>query len=46
MTETQKSKPQFVICINTDDPDMLTPRMINEHRILMICISPNPINGE
>ena len=30
MTETQKSKSQFVICINTDDPDMLTPRMIYE----------------
>ena len=30
MTEIQKSKPQFAICINTDDPDMLTPRMIYE----------------
>ena len=26
----QKSKPQFAICINTDDPDLLTPRMIYE----------------
>jgi hypothetical protein len=26
----QKAKPHFVICINTDDPDMLTPRMIYE----------------
>ena len=30
MTEIQKSKPHFVICINTDDPDLLTPRMIYE----------------
>jgi hypothetical protein len=30
MTEIQKSKPQFAICINTEDPDMLTPRMIYE----------------
>jgi hypothetical protein len=30
MTDIQKSKPQFVICINTDDPDLLTPRMIYE----------------
>ena len=30
MTENQKSKPQFAICINTDDPDLLTPRMIYE----------------
>jgi hypothetical protein len=30
MTEIQKTKPQFAICINTDDPDMLTPRMIYE----------------
>ena len=22
--------PQFAICINTDDPDLLTPRMIYE----------------
>ena len=26
----QKSKPHFAICINTDDPDLLTPRMIYE----------------
>jgi len=30
MTNSQKSKPQFVICINTDDPDLLTPRTIYE----------------
>jgi hypothetical protein len=24
------SKPQFAICISTDDPDLLTPRMIYE----------------
>ena len=30
MTVNQKSKPQFAICINTDDPDLLTPRMIYE----------------
>ena len=30
MTANQKSKPQFAICINTDDPDLLTPRMIYE----------------
>ena len=30
MTNNQKSKPQFAICINTDDPDLLTPRMIYE----------------
>ena len=30
MTDIQKPKPQFVICINTDDPDLLTPRMIYE----------------
>jgi len=30
MKANQKSKPQFAICINTDDPDILTPRMIYE----------------
>jgi hypothetical protein len=30
MTEIQKSKPQFAICINSDHPDLLTPRMIYE----------------
>jgi hypothetical protein len=30
MTENQKSKPQFAICINSDNPDLLTPRMIYE----------------
>ena len=26
----QKLKPHFAICINTDDPDLLTPRTIYE----------------
>lgn len=30
MTKHQKSGPRFAICINTDDPDLLTPRMIYE----------------
>ena len=30
MTENQKSNPKFAICIHTDDPDLLTPRMIYE----------------
>ena len=30
MTEEKKLNPQFAICINTDDPDLLTPRMIYE----------------
>ena len=30
MTNHQKPNPQFAICINTDDPDLLTPRMIYE----------------
>lgn len=30
MAERQKPVPQFAICINTDDPDLLTPRMIYE----------------
>ncbi|MBU1487650.1 hypothetical protein KKH56_06355 [bacterium] len=25
---TKHQNPQFVICVDTDDPDMLTPRMI------------------
>ena len=28
MTEQKNSAQQFAICINTDDPDLLTPRMI------------------
>ncbi len=28
MTKHRKPMPQFAICINTDDPDLLTPRMI------------------
>lgn len=27
---TAKSTPKFVICIQSDDPDMLTPRMVYE----------------
>ena len=30
MIKNQESKPQFAICINTDDPELLTPRMIYE----------------
>lgn len=30
MAERQKTVPQFAVCINTDDPDLLTPRMIYE----------------
>lgn len=28
MAKHQKRAPQFAICIKTDDPDLLTPRMI------------------
>jgi len=28
MTKRQKNIPQFAICIQSDDPDLLTPRMI------------------
>ena len=28
MTKHQNQRPQFAICINTDDPDLLTPRMV------------------
>ncbi|MDH7486352.1 MAG: hypothetical protein QHJ81_08760 [Anaerolineae bacterium] len=28
MTEHQNRRGQFAICINTDDPDVLTPRMV------------------
>jgi hypothetical protein len=28
MTKRKNSTPQFAICINSDDPDLLTPRMI------------------
>lgn len=28
MTKRQSSTPRFAICIRTDDPDLLTPRMI------------------
>ena len=27
---TPKLTPLFAICINTDDPDLLTPRMVYE----------------
>jgi hypothetical protein len=30
MTGIKKTKPHFVICISTDDPDLSTPRMIYE----------------
>lgn len=28
MTKQRNSTPQFAICIGSDDPDLLTPRMI------------------
>lgn len=28
MTKRRNPTPQFAICINTDDPDLLTPRML------------------
>jgi hypothetical protein len=28
MTKNKHATPQFAICVNTDDPDLLTPRMI------------------
>jgi hypothetical protein len=28
MTKHKNTAPQFAICISTDDPDLLTPRMI------------------
>lgn len=28
MTKRQKAVPQFAICVRSDDPDLLTPRMI------------------
>ena len=30
MTKHENPEPKFAICINTDDPDLLTPRMIYE----------------
>ncbi len=30
MAMDKKTETQFVICVNTDDPDLLTPRMIYE----------------
>jgi len=32
MAKRRSSHPQFAICIRTDDPDVLTPRMI--YRVL------------
>jgi hypothetical protein len=29
-TKPHRSAPRFAICINTDDPDLLTPRMVYE----------------
>jgi hypothetical protein len=28
MSKHRNSTPRFAVCINTDDPDLLTPRMI------------------
>jgi hypothetical protein len=28
MAQRKKTTPQFAICIHSDDPDLLTPRMI------------------
>lgn len=28
MTKRRNSTPRFAVCINSDDPDLLTPRMI------------------
>lgn len=28
MTKRRNSTPRFAVCINTDDPDLLTPRML------------------
>ncbi|HHT9125405.1 MAG TPA: hypothetical protein ACFYD6_06235 [Candidatus Brocadiia bacterium] len=28
MVKRKKTTPQFAICVNTDDPDLLTPRRI------------------
>jgi len=30
MKQDQLTKPRFAICVHTDDPDLLTPRMIYE----------------
>jgi hypothetical protein len=30
MMKHQKQDPRFAICIKTDDPDLLTPRMVYE----------------
>ncbi|MEW5766216.1 MAG: hypothetical protein AB1797_01145 [bacterium] len=30
MIESPQPRPQFAICIHSDDPDLLTPRMIYE----------------
>lgn len=28
MSRTRKSEPRFAVCVRSDDPDLLTPRMI------------------
>lgn len=28
MTKRRNSTPRFAVCVNTDDPDLLTPRML------------------
>lgn len=28
MTKRRNSTPRFAVCVSTDDPDLLTPRMI------------------
>jgi hypothetical protein len=28
MTKRRNSTPRFAVCINSDDPDLLTPRML------------------
>jgi len=32
MTKRRNPAPRFAVCINTDDPDLLTPRML--YRVL------------
>ena len=38
----QKLKPEFAICINTDDSDLLTPRMLREFVIYRNRIKTGP----
>jgi hypothetical protein len=30
MAKHRNSTPRFAVCVNTDDPDLLTPRMLYE----------------